>query len=149
MIKNPLAISACETEKKSKLSRTAELRRPGLRSNCNENGISFTLNKGSTIKNWWGGRNRLGISQIPLFDDSSLKSQQKQSISRSKCSLNRQLQSSSVQWRRESWGRYFDQTAVYQTTAKKEGSKRVRQYCAVNGFSATGRACAVVFTNSL
>ncbi len=58
----------------------------------------------------------LGISQILLFDDSSLKSHQKQSISENKCSLNRQLQSSLVQWRLESWGHYFDQTMVYQTT---------------------------------
>lgn len=53
--------------KKPKLSGTAELHCPELRSNCNENGISFALNEGSPFKNWWGGRNSLGISQIPLL----------------------------------------------------------------------------------
>ena len=74
------------------------------------------------------------ISQIPLFDDSSLKSHQKQSISQNKCSLNRQLQSSSVHWRQGSWAVIGpDWTGVSQTTAKEKESKCVRLYWTERG----------------
>lgn len=70
----------------------------------------------------------------PLFDDSSLKSHQKPSVSQNKCSLKRRLQSS---WRLECWAR----TGVYQTTAREES----------RGLPASRRDCvsSTVYTCSL
>lgn len=63
-----------------------------------------------------------------------IKLHQKQSLSRNKSSLNRQLQSSSVQRRLGSWE--FDQAGVYQTRAEVEESKL---QWTVSGLSETRR----------